>query len=61
MLQSWPPQYKLILYRNTDEMKLYNLKKDLSEDIDLSDKKTKLANQMKQRLVEFVLNHTHNK
>ena len=46
--------YKLILDLITDETKLFNIKKDLSEDNDLSSSNTKLSNSLKLKLKTFI-------
>ena len=46
--------YKLILDLNTNDIKLFNIRKDISEDHDLSDKKIKLAKTLSADLVSFI-------
>ena len=46
--------YKLILDLDTEEVKLYNVKKDISEDKELSVENKELTLSMKNRLVSFL-------
>ena len=46
--------YKLILDLNTRDVKLFNIRKDISEDHDLSNKKIKLAETLSADLLSFI-------
>ena len=46
--------YKLILDLTTNETRLYNIKKDISEDRDLTAEKQKLSNELGMRLISFI-------
>ena len=52
--------YKLILDLNTNETKLFNIKKDISEDHNRSPNKPKLAKSLKTRLMAFIEENKHN-
>ena len=46
--------YKLILDLKTNEIKLFNVRKDISEEHDLSNNKTKIAKSLKDELIIFI-------
>ena len=51
--------YKLILDLTTDETRLYNIKKDIAEDIDLTTSKQRLSDELRAQLISFIEENTH--